>query len=53
MLFVLVFNTLNAVFRVAEEAWLFVPLSSCGIKFRLSFFAGDVVLIIKPSVRLG
>jgi hypothetical protein len=50
MLFVLVFNTLNALFRVAEEAGLFAPLTNRGIKFRLSFFADDMVFLIKPSV---
>jgi hypothetical protein len=50
MLFVLVFNTLNALFKIAEDAGLFAPLKSWGIKFRLSFFADDVVLLIKPSV---
>jgi hypothetical protein len=50
MFFVLVFNVLNAVFMVAEEAGIFEPLTRFGIKHRLSFFADDMVLLIKPPV---
>jgi hypothetical protein len=51
MFFVVVFNVLNAMFRVAEEAGLFSSLAAHGIKHRLSFFADDVVLLIRPSIR--
>lgn len=49
--FVLVFNILNAVFRLAEEAGVFAPLGNYSIRHRLSFFADDVVLLVKPSVE--
>jgi hypothetical protein len=51
MFFVVVFNVLNAMFRVAEEAGFFSSLAAHGIKHRLSFFADDVVLLIRPSIR--
>lgn len=38
MFFVLVFNVLNAVFRLAEQSGLFASLANVGIRFRLSFF---------------
>jgi hypothetical protein len=50
MIFVLIFNTLNGIFRIAEEAGVFEPLTRFGIKHHLSF-ADDVVLLIKPSVQ--
>jgi hypothetical protein len=51
MFFVLVFNVLNALFSFAEGAGIFHPLANLGIKHRLSFFADDVVLLIRPYIR--
>jgi hypothetical protein len=51
MFFVLVFNVLNAIFKVAEGAGLFSSFAAMGIRHRLSFFADDVVLLIKPTVH--
>ena len=44
----MVIDVLNAVFKMEEEAVVFALLGSWGVKHRLSLFADDVVLIIKP-----
>ncbi|XP_071681522.1 uncharacterized protein [Lolium perenne] len=49
MFFVLAFNVLN--FKVAEDAGFFAPLDGHGIRHRLSFFADDVMLLVKPTVE--
>ena len=48
--FVAVIDVLNAVFRLAEQAGLLEPLNCFGVRHRLSLYADDVVLIIRPSV---
>ena len=51
MFFLLVIDVLNAIFRLAEELGIFESLADCGVRHRLSLFADDVVLFIKPSVH--
>jgi hypothetical protein len=46
----LVFNVLNAVFKVAEETGVFASLAAHGIRHRVSFFADDVVLLVRTAV---
>jgi hypothetical protein len=50
MFFILVMDVLNAVFKLAEEEGVFSLLLPWGIKHRLSLFADDVVLMIRPTV---
>ena len=51
LLFVLVMDVLAAIFNAAEEKNLFSPLVDFGVKFRLSLFADDVALVVKPVER--
>ncbi|KAM3312047.1 hypothetical protein ACQJBY_032196 [Aegilops geniculata] len=50
LLFVIVMDTLTALFHKGEQSNLFQPLSRWGIKHRLSVYAYDAVLLIKPEV---
>ena len=47
-LFIMIIDVLNAAFQLAEECGLFESLERVGIRHRLSLFADDVVLLIKP-----
>ena len=51
LLFVLVMDVLAALFSAAEEKGLFSSLLDRGVKYRLSLFADDVALVIKPVER--
>ena len=51
LLFVLVMDVLAAIFNSAEEKDLFSPLVDFGVKFRLSLFADDVALVLRPVDR--
>ena len=44
----MIIDVLNAAFQLAEECGLFESLERVGIRHRLSLFADDVVLLIKP-----
>jgi hypothetical protein len=48
MLFVLVMDVLSSLFKVAEEKELLSSLESAIVKSRLSLYADDVVLFVKP-----
>jgi hypothetical protein len=49
MLFILVFDVLNVVFKLAEEVGIFTSFESCGILHPLSLLADDVVLMMRPT----
>ena len=56
LIFVLAMDVLAALFVRADQDGLFGPLEHVGVKFRLSLFADDVALLIKPvdsEVRLA
>jgi hypothetical protein len=51
MLFVLVMDVLSSLFRVSEEKQLLSSLEGAIVKSRLSLYADDVVLFVKPRVE--
>ncbi|KAM0823401.1 hypothetical protein ACQ4PT_070893 [Festuca glaucescens] len=51
LLFVIVMDVLAALFKVADARGLFESLSTFGVKHRLSLFADDVALVVRPSGR--
>lgn len=51
MLFILVMDTLNLIISRAREDGLLQPLSSRSIQHRLSLYADDVVLFLRPAAR--
>lgn len=51
LLFVVVLDVLIALFRKAEDAQLFGSLGCWGVRHRLSVYADDVVLLIRPEVQ--
>jgi hypothetical protein len=51
MLFVIVMDVLAALFKKAEDLNLFETLTSFGVKFRLSLFADDVALVVRPHLE--
>ena len=50
MLFIIVMDVLTAIFRKAEEAGLFASLHDRGIHHRLSLYANDAILLLRPSM---
>jgi hypothetical protein len=44
-------DVLNAVVKLVEEAALFASLEGNGIRHRLSLYADDVVMLIRPTVE--
>ncbi|KAM0908162.1 hypothetical protein ACQ4PT_015617 [Festuca glaucescens] len=48
-LFLLMMDVLTAVIRLVEEHGLFAPFERSGIRHRLSLFADDVVMLIRPN----
>jgi hypothetical protein len=53
MLFVLVMDVLSSLFRVAEEKVLLSNLEGANVKTRLSMYADDVVLFVRPREELN
>jgi hypothetical protein len=53
MLFVLVMDVLSSLFRVAEEKVLLSNLEGANVKTRLSLYADDVVLFVRPREELN
>lgn len=51
MLFILVMEALNALFRRAEDLRLFTPLGSNAIKNRVSLYADDLVIFLHLGER--
>jgi hypothetical protein len=51
MLFVMVMDVLNSLFRAAESRGLLQSLEEAGVRNRLSIYADDVVLFVKPMVE--
>jgi hypothetical protein len=49
MLFIIVMDMLNLLITKATEAGLFQPLSSRSIQHRISLYADDVVLFLRPA----
>jgi hypothetical protein len=52
MLFIIVMDVLSSLFKHAEERGLLHDLAIRNVKFRLSIYADDVVLFVKPAVEL-
>jgi hypothetical protein len=50
MLFVMVMDVLNSLFRAAESRGLLQGLEEAGVRNRLSIYTDDVVLFVKPLV---
>jgi hypothetical protein len=50
-LFVIVIDVLAALFKVEDDRGLFESLSSFWVKHRLSLFADDIALVVRPSGR--
>ena len=48
MLFVLVMEPLHRLFQRASEMQLLTPLAPSGLRTRISMFADDVMLFLKP-----
>jgi hypothetical protein len=48
MLFVLIMDVLSSLFRAAECRGLLHSLEGAGVRNRLSIYADDVVLFVKP-----
>jgi hypothetical protein len=48
MLFVLVMDVLNSLFRAAESRGLLQGLEGAGVRNKLSIFVDDVVIFVKP-----
>jgi hypothetical protein len=51
MLFVMVMDALNSLYRAAESRGLLQSLEEAGVRNRLSIYADDVVLFVKPMVE--
>jgi hypothetical protein len=51
MLFVMVMDVLNSLFRAAESRGLLQSLEEAGVRNRLSIYADDAVLFVKPMVE--
>uniref|UniRef100_A0A8R7V443 Reverse transcriptase domain-containing protein n=2 Tax=Triticum urartu TaxID=4572 RepID=A0A8R7V443_TRIUA len=48
MLFILIMEPLQRLFHAASESGLLAPLAANGLKNRLSIFADDVIIFLKP-----
>jgi hypothetical protein len=48
MWFILAFDVMNAIFKLAEANGVFASLQPSSIRHRLSLFADDAVLLMKP-----
>jgi hypothetical protein len=42
-------DVLESLFKVADDRGLFESLSAFGVKHCISFFADDVVLVVRPN----
>jgi hypothetical protein len=51
LLFVLVIEALNALFRCAEERRLFSSLRSSAIRQRVSLYADDLMIFLTPQAQ--
>lgn len=51
MLFILVMDVLNAIIGKADEEALLQPLAIAQVKHRVSLYADDVALFIRPSTE--
>jgi hypothetical protein len=50
-LFIVVMDVLNVVIKLGEEAGMFASLEGSGIRHKLSLYADDVVMLIRPTVE--
>jgi hypothetical protein len=50
LLFVLAMDVLSALFRTAERAGVLGDLSSIGLRHRVSLYADDVVIFVRPEL---
>jgi hypothetical protein len=44
-------DVLNVVIKLGEEAGMFASLEGSGIRHKLSLYADDVVMLIRPTVE--
>ena len=49
MLFILMMEPLHRLFSLASERGLFAPLARTGLHQRMSIFADDVMIFLKPE----
>jgi hypothetical protein len=52
MLFVLVMDVLSSLFKYAKDRGLLHDLNDGNVKARLSIYADDVVILVKPQERI-